>query len=408
MPKSTTSADGPKKDKKRRRYKSYAWTDPKTGYLYARVRVPKPEGGTKAIYKRAMNLTHAEQLGDEIVAEYEDRGSAFVEGYQKTFAALAEWYKENIAVPAVYKDGVKIDGMRTWASERSKIDRISSHLGKKILAEIDEDVLRAYRLKRLKTISFATANRELETVRAMLTKAKRKKWLKYVPDFDGLIEKSLEKRRTVTISGEHEETAILAAARNHYKDNPRLYALIIALRDSGARPSELYPVNDHSEGKTAFEPLRWRDVFADDGSVLDISRLVSYKGKIKEVRLCVITDRLKEALVELWNYLKQSRAKDQYAADLDNMIFPHTTYKKIWDIVRVEAGVPDLRLRDLRRDWVTRLGKLGMSDKLAQRAAGHKTVQMSFHYTEFDLEAAMQTKAMLDADNARDSPDAVN
>lgn len=408
MPKSTTSDDGPKKDKKRRRYKSYAWKDPKTGYLYARVRVPKPDGGTKAIYKRALNLTHAEQLGDEILSEYEDRGAAFVEGYQKTFAMLADWYKETVTVPAVYKDGVKIDGMRTWETERQKIDRISIFLGKYLLTDIDEDVLRKFRLKRLKDVSFATANRDLETVRAMLTKAKRKKWIKYVPDFDGLIEKSLEKRRTVTIAGEHEEAAILAAARAHYKDNPRLFALIIALRDSGARPSELYPVNDYSEGKTAFEPLRWRDVLADDGSVRDISRLISFKGKIKEIRLCVITERLKDALLELWSYLKSSRAAGENSAEMDNMIFPHTTYKKIWDVVRTEAGVPDLRLRDIRRDWVTRLGKLGMSDKLAQRAAGHKTVQMSFHYTEFDLEAAMQTKAMLDADNGREISNAVN
>ncbi len=58
-----------------------------------------------------------------------------------------------------------------------------------------------------------------------------------------------------------------------------------------------------------------------------------------------------------------------------------------------------LRLRDRRRDWVTRLARLGYSDKLAQRRASQKTMQMSFHYTEFDLAAEMEAKKILDADN---------
>ncbi|MGE3384859.1 MAG: hypothetical protein AB7L70_18175, partial [Pyrinomonadaceae bacterium] len=75
------------------------------------------------------------------------------------------------------------------------------------------------------------------------------------------------------------------------------------------------------------------------------------------------------------------------------------SYKKSWATVRSAAGVPDLRLRDLRRDWVTRLGRLGYSDKLAQRGAGHKKIQTSFEYTEFDEAAALQAKSLLDQDN---------
>ena len=108
---------------------------------------------------------------------------------------------------------------------------------------------------------------------------------------------------------------------------------------------------------------------------------------------------MKSAFLELWKFLQIGRAIPENSADLDNLVFPHTSYKKSWDVVRVASGVPDLRLRDLRRDWVTKLARLGYSDKLAQRGAGQKTIQMSFHYTEFDFAAAMQAKAILDADN---------
>ena len=386
---------------KQRRYGKFDWTDPKTGYLYARVVVTQADGTPKTIYKRAINVTHAKQLADGIKAEHQSRGQAYLDGRTMTFKDLAEWYKKEFVIAPVYKDDIKVEGMRTWEAERRKIDFIANHFKKTLLADLDEDALRGFRRKRLKTVSVSTINRDMETIRAMLRKAKKKKWIREVPEFEDFIQKSMERRRTVTITDD-QEISILTEARKLLKDksSPRLFALILALRDSGARPNELYPVNDYSKDKSKFEPLRWRDVMDEDGSIRDLTRLVSFKGKIKESRIAVVTERMKDAFRELWEYLKRSKnVTPDNAANLDNMIFPYTTFKKSWDIVREAAGVPDLRLRDLRRDWVTRLAKLGYSDKLAQRGAGHKTVQMSFQYTEFDIDAAMKAKAILDADN---------
>jgi integrase len=397
----------PKKNEKRRRYKSYAFKDAE-GKLYARVQVRRPDGTYRSVKRRALNLTHVDQLVAEIKKEFEDRGAAYLDGRAMTFKDLAEWYKEEFVIDAVYVEGKKVAGMRTWASERNKIDRISTSIGGRLISEIDELTLRRFKLKRLKTVGIAAANRDLETVRTMLRKAKRMKWIKEVPDFAGLIEKSLENRRTVTIS-DAEEKAILAAARA-FTGSPRLYALILALRDSGARPNELYPVNDYGAEKTKYEPLRWRDVMVD-GEILPVTRVVSYKGRKRETRLCVITDRMKTALEDLWIYL--SKAKNivpDHQAHPDTLIFPHTSYKRSWEIVRENAGVPELRLRDLRRDWSTRLARLGYSDRLAQRGMGHSSMQMTYEYTEFDMTAALAAKAMLDQDNAGpiDVGDAVN
>ncbi|MBX7060823.1 MAG: hypothetical protein K1X52_04135 [Pyrinomonadaceae bacterium] len=290
--------------------------------------------------------------------------------------------------------------MRTWESERLKIDRIAAELGRELINDMDETIFRKYKLKRLKSVSITTVNRDFESVRAMFRKAKKKKWIKEVPDFDGFIEKSLENRRTVTVTNIDEKKILKEARKLITTSAPRLYALIIALRDSGARPNELYPVNDYSEDKSMYEPVRWKDLFDEKGQFRNITKLVSYKGKLREERLAVITERMKKAFLELWRFLEHSKnVTPANAARLDNMVFPHTTYKKSWDIVRTAAGYPDLRLRDLRRDWVTRLGRLGYSDKLAQRGAGHKKMQTSFEYTEFDEAAALQAKLLLDKDN---------
>ncbi len=277
-----------------------------------------------------------------------------------TFQKLADWYKTEYVIPPVYVDGMKVEGMRTWESEQSKIDRIVGELGRELIGEIDETVFRKYKRKRLKSVSITTVNRDFESIRAMFRKAKKKKWIKEIPDFEGFIDKSLEKRRRVTVCDLQEKKILVEARKLIRSTAPRLYALIVSLRDSGARPNELYPVNDYSKDKSMYEPLRWRDLYDEQGKIRDLTRLVSYKGKLREVRLAVVTERMKKAFHELWDHLEHSKnISAENSAHLDNLVFPHTSFKKSWDLVRIAAGFPDLRLRDFRRDWVTRLGRLG-------------------------------------------------
>ena len=55
-----------------------------------------------------------------------------------------------------------------------------------------------------------------------------------------------------------------------------------------------------------------------------------------------------------------------------------------------------LSVNDLRRNFRTRLGKMGFSDDLAQRLLGHEQRQMTYHYAEADIEAVKQAKKLLD------------
>lgn len=96
------------------------------------------------------------------------------------------------------------------------------------------------------------------------------------------------------------EKFILDAAKKSKRS--RLYYLLLALLDTGARPSELYPVNESNEDtEITFEPVRWRDFFEHN---FEIVQLVSYKGKERKIRLVPVTERLKTALLALWQSLK--------------------------------------------------------------------------------------------------------
>lgn len=375
--------------KKRRRYGSSYWIDPASKLGYARVIIQQPDGKNKQITRRAKNATHAEQIAEEIRAEYANRGESYLTGRNQKFNDLADWYEKEFLIPPKYIKGQKIAGLRTFENEKNKLTRLRLSFGNTLVSEISYDVLNAYKLKRLDAgVAIATVNRDFELLRAMFRKAVRRKWLKESPfDFgEKLIEKSLESRRTVTVT-DKQEKLILEKAKELKRS--RLYYLLLALLDTGARPSELYPVNESNEDtEITFEPVRWCDFFEHN---FEMVQLVSYKGKERKVRLAPVTERLKVALLDLWEGLKEEK-KNEY-----DRIFPSASYKKAWSKVRSELKIDDLRLRDLRRNFRTRLGKIGFSDDLAQRILGHEQRQMTYLYAEADIETVKQAKKLLDS-----------
>lgn len=411
--------------KKRSRYKSYAWIHPKTRILYARVQIRQPDGGMKTYLKRATSKKHAEQLGFEMMADYAVRKNKFIAGERMTFDDLANWYIEKRVQPPIYSDdGVKISGMRTHDNVRRRIERMQKLFGKLLIKSIDEDALEQIkaRLKRESPDAVpASIHRYLEDLRAMLKVAVRRRWLKENPfDFgERLIEKALERKRDVVLS-EDEETALLHYAKNLEKS--QLYYAMLCLLDTGARPSEIY---DASTVKA--EPVKWKDFFDYDFKAV---QLVSLKGKRKLNRYAPVTVRLENAMRELWNSLSENERK------IDAQVFQVKSFKRAWTIVRHNAnlalkiahherisvtavlngnlseeqtkeltkkfeGEPiqlKIRLRDLRRNFSTRLANLGMENDLRQRILGHSQAQTTFDYTSANLHTALAAKAMLDGD----------
>lgn len=430
------------KKKKRRRYGSYYWIDPKTKLGYAKVQIPTgeklPNGKLKykTLKKRADNATHADQLADEMFADHEKRGKGFITGAEMTFNDLSDWYEENRACPPVYSEnGTKMSGMRTYKNVRLRIKRLKQFLGKIKIKNITEDTLTD-----LKKFIFnecqkevggspkeASINRYLEDARAMFKTAVRKRWMKENPfDFgEKLIDSAMEVSREVTITKD-QEIAILEAAKRAEKT--LLYWALLCLLDTGARPSEIY---DASTEKA--EPVTWNDFYDLDFKAV---RLTSYKGKQKKTRFGPVTERLKTALEDLYELKKKPEKSQQ--------IFPVVSFKTTWKTTRREAHyfleiaknlklsinevfaldpekiekektkiklaeaeailkgkyekpfILTVRMRDLRRNLSSKLAVLGIENDLRRRILGHELPETTFDYTAADLTLVKSISSALD------------
>ena len=151
------------------------------------------------------------------------------------------------------------------------------------------------------------------------------------------------------------------------------------------------------------------------------------KGKKKLTRFAPVTDRLEAALKNLWDSLE--------IQDKNEQIFPIKSFKTAWGKARAKAKIAlkisalenipieqvfalekekfdelkkkhsdrafnfDIRLRDLRRNFSTRLAKSGMENDLRQRILGHEMAKTTFDYTQADLQTALLAKKLLDGDS---------
>jgi integrase len=89
---------------------------------------------------------------------------------------------------------------------------------------------------------------------------------------------------------------------------------------------------------------------------------------------------------------------------------PYTTIHKAWERIRDEAGLPHLRLHDLRHSYASFLVNSGRSLYEVQQALGHSQPQVTQRYAHLSTrtlqEAANSASAFItgvpDADGAAD------
>jgi len=317
--------------------------------IFARVGYYDENGVWKYKYELAADEEDARQKAKDIIAKYKKQGTAFIEGTNMTFEELADWYQNKYVVPPTYENGQKTGGMRTYDKVRYQIEHLKPFFAKKKISRIDEDTLQQFKnfRKNIDKVKPASVNRDLEVLRAMFNKAVQKKWLEENPfsRSENLIKKSLETRRTLTTSLDEEKLVLDLAGKS---PNKYLFPLILALRDTGARPSELYPFNAFkidlkelavrikgwlekeikNEGKEEiFLPLCWFQLFKVEFQVVP---LISLKSDQVEYRFATMTSRLKDALLDLWE------TTDKNAVSL---VFPFKTIKKEWLKLRETAAL---------------------------------------------------------------------
>jgi integrase len=82
-----------------------------------------------------------------------------------------------------------------------------------------------------------------------------------------------------------------------------------------------------------------------------------------------------------------------------NVVFALRDNKNWWGKVMRRAKVRHFRWHDLRHTFYSRLAQRGVSLKVIQELAGHKTIQMSARYAHLDKTSVLKGLAVLEQDD---------
>jgi integrase len=81
---------------------------------------------------------------------------------------------------------------------------------------------------------------------------------------------------------------------------------------------------------------------------------------------------------------RKDRATDRPNSSPEDVVFGIGDNKKWWEVALSDAKIKNFRWHDLRHTFCSRLAQAGVSLKVIQEAAGHKTIAMSARYAHMD------------------------
>lgn len=350
----------------------------KNGTWWARVSFKDELGIRRERWRRAENKTDAKDKRDGLLADLREHGPLAMASDRVSFAELAEYYEKQYLVPAEYRDGRKVHGLRAYDRYKSLLSPLKKYFGTKRLRSLTYGDLRNYRLMRLrsknsrdanKLLSVATVNRELSLLRRLLSIAQQQRWLLHdlFKQGEALITAADEKPRERTLSPA-EESRLLAQCVG-----PRLHlrGLVICGLDTGMRRGEILL-------------LRWEDVGLDAGMIT----VRAMHTKTLRERQLGITARLGVELRRI--YAERIDRPNERVFGLES------NFKRSWGTACKNAGIADLRFHDLRHTFATRLAEAGFTDALIARLLGHsQSARMTFRYTNLTQDTARKAAEIL-------------
>jgi len=243
------------------------------------------------------------------------------------------------------------------STNRQRFERLRAELGTTPLRDVDramvEDILTRLRVEN--GLSAGTVNRYASLLSTVFKYAIDRGYARDNPVRG--VRREREEQRAVPFIGEDDVAKLVAAAQN-----PELAALIRVLSDTGLRRSEALA-------------LQWRDV--------DLRRavLVVRKSKTREPRevpltgACVAALREQAARVEVLPQHGQGPVWPALAA-----LRPDGVSKRFKGVAK-RAGMPGLRLHDMRHGFACRLREAGVPIQTIAALAGHKSLTTTLRYS---------------------------
>jgi integrase len=366
----------------------------KDGLFYGRVRWTDEDTGKPREKKFPGQET--DSAAWKLVHRYKDElaagGSKAVSNENRTFEELAVEYETSCLTEAVYVDDVKVSGLRSLETPKMQLKILRDFFKRKKLRDISYIDLRRFRDVRLKTPTrrvldedgnpigqraVASVNRELALLKCMLNVACRElHWIPRNPFGEGktLISNAAERKRERILSREEEQKLLehCTGRRKH------LRAFIICAIDTGCRKGELLK-------------MRWSDI---DWDVRELS-IPMKNTKTARARTVPISNRMLVELEAMW------KATDQ---NPDEMVFGLKDVKRSFDGARNDAGVPDVRIHDLRHSYASRLAKNHMPVAEIARTLGHATLEMSYRYINSDKDTLERARNIINEIHAESVP----
>jgi len=346
--------------------------------LYARIRWTEWDGGQRVKrekFVRVRTISEGREKIRQLLHEMDKDGTRIFDADRLTFEALGAAYAREVIQPAEYTGNQKVAGLRNTKSPTNQLKACVEFFGQRLVKSIDYGDLVYFKRRRSMRVtrrgaqpSIVTVHRELERLRAVFRFAIRKRWLRHSPFEFGppLINKADEPIRE-RIPNEQEVEAILAQCRGKRE---HLRAILITMRDTGMRPSELFRV-------------KVEDVYFD---TLTIEVRVE-NSKTGRRRYTGLTPDVAAELLELIerNYLEPG---DLLFGIRDNVRRAYSTACRL-------AGVQGVNLYAWRHLCATEMMRAGVPQTFAMKTMGHSEEKTFRRYVTVDQDIASQTAAAL-------------
>lgn len=329
------------------------------------------------LQRRADSRRHAERLRDELVLQVSTDLQRLLPSSPHTFQDLARLYLREFVVPAEYRGGEKIAGMRDQRTVKAHVKLLVAHLQDQPLNAIGYGDLRALRTvlldcptSRGTRRSVANVHRVLACLRRMLNVAVEERWLSANPFEWGrpLILTSAEAQRERVLSYA-EEARLLAACQSRHRLHLR--ALIVAALDTGMRFGELIR-------------LTWDDIDLTSHTIL----VQKTNTKTLRERRVGMTQRVKTEIEALRPF--------GGVASLNLVFGVRTNVKRSFQGARRDADLKDLRFHDLRHTAATRLVQGGLPLAEVARILGHSQISTTYRYVNADCVTLHRATAILE------------
>jgi integrase len=347
--------------------------------------VDEATGKRRDRQRRAASYADAKELAERLAKEFDQSAGRSIDAERITFADLADYCEKHYYKAAQYHDERKVAGVRGLATAKGQIKVLREYFGNKRLRRITYADLRDFRAARLQTksertdksLSIATVNRELSTLRRMLNVAVSEGWIIRSPFNSGapLISTADERRRERILTADEEKALLLACSE---RQRAHLRPLVIAALDTGMRKGELLK-------------LRWSQLDLD----VRVIHVRAFHTKTMTARDVPVSQRLHAELQRLW---------DISPKDAGGLVFGiRDNVRMAFDSARTDAGLSDVRFHDLRHTAATRLVQKGLSLAEVGRILGHSQPVTTYRYVNPDETTIRRAAEALDSFNAEAS-----